>query len=645
MCGIAGLYLREARSEGRTVHRMTDALAHRGPDGDGFVALSPGRPTASLFPTDTPDDHPARLFFGHRRLTIIDLEGSRQPLCNEDGTVWALFNGEIYNYRELRDELEGRGHVLREAGDTEVLVHLWEDRGPDMVDALVGMFAFAIYDTRADRLFLARDRFGQKPLYIWNRGGDIAFASELQALWAVPGFPHGETDPIAADAFFRYGYIPAPRTIYKGVEALPAGHWREIGPTGERTRQYWRPRVQGVEEVDLDALEARLDDAVRLRLRADVPLGAFLSGGIDSSLVVASMAQSLDRPVQTFTISTGESWCDESEVAGRIAAHLGTEHRVFEVEPDLIPVAERLARHYGQPFADFSSVPTYYVSRETRNHVKVALSGDGGDELFAGYERYRNASLTLALAHLPPGLRDAFARGGRALLPRRPLLGRCIDFLESASPLRDKGENAGQAFHRGWRRRLARPEFTELLRDVDGAELEHFRRLFDDAASPDPRERWLEVDQRMYLESDILAKVDVASMAVSLECRAPMLDHRFAEMANRIRFTDKLRNGRTKDALRRLAARRLPKEILDLPKKGFTLPLAGWLRGELADWAEATLFASSADHDRFLDRKKVRKLWDAHRRNREDHTLRLWILISWSLWRGAERAARSPSKP
>jgi asparagine synthase (glutamine-hydrolysing) len=638
MCGIAGIFSATPRAMGVTLGRMTDNLAHRGPDGQGFASLSPGfprpEPAAVVPPTGE-----ARVFLGHRRLAIIDLAGSAQPLRNEDGSVWLVFNGEIYNFRELAGELAAKGHVLREKGDTEVLVHLYEEYGPDMAARLNGMFALAIYDTRTDTLFLARDRYGEKPLFYFEAGGLFAFASELQGLWPVPGFPFDAVDAVAAAQYFRYGYVPSPHTIHTGVSCLPAGH--VLTRQGGRTHvsAYWRPRVTaGDPAMDVAELGALVDEAVRSRLVADVPVACFLSGGIDSSLIAASMRAL--GPVDTFTIATGGP-DDESVVARETARVLGTNHHEYRVEPEFTAIAARLARHYGQPFADYSCVPTYYVCRETARSVKVALSGDGGDELFAGYDRYAN----LRLAGLV-GLGGPLAR---SVLPRLAGLvagpgdGRyqLRDFLASARSYPAKGENASSCFHEAWRRAV----FTDVLRRADAAaHTARFGALYAEAAGNTALERCLETDQRMYLPDDILAKVDIAAMAVSLETRAPFLDHRLAERVNALPDEQKLMGRKTKLLLRALARRRLPSALAELPKRGFSLPLASWLRGDLAAFARDTLLGAPDLYADYLRPAAVACMLDDHLSGAADHALRLWMVISWCLWRRAlpgagERAA------
>ncbi|MBF0380652.1 MAG: asparagine synthase (glutamine-hydrolyzing) [Magnetococcales bacterium] len=630
MCGIAGIYSLVDARLGSTVAAMTETMVHRGPDGHGYISLKGGQKTTGPA-TLTADQGMARLFFGHRRLSIIDLAGSRQPLANEDGSVWVVFNGEIYNYPELRRELTAKGHNLKEAGDSEVLVHLWEEYQEKLVDKLVGMFAIAIYDSNRDTLFLARDRFGQKPLYYFQSGPITAFASELQALRQSADFPRDEIDAVAAAQYFRYGYIPSPKTIYKNVLSLPPGHYFIQTKGMCYQKQYWQPRVSGQGGVfDLEELEAVFDEAVRLRLRADVPLGAFLSGGIDSTLIVASMAKQLSNKVATFTINSGDSWCDESQAAKLASQHLDCNHYEELVKPDMVEVSSKLARHYGQPFADYSTVPTHYVSSAARKKVKVALSGDGGDELFAGYQRYANYTITNILAHMPTAIRRSGA-GIANLLPGLParLGGRVADYLNSVGSVSYKGENHSLNFHERWRHSVFTPE---LIRDTEtDPDTEKFAKLFAEAKSANKIERWLEVDQRMYMCDAILVKVDIASMAASLECRSPMLDHRFAELANRLPLSAKLKPRRTKAALRELNAKYLPNSISNATKMGFNIPLNDWMQDGLKDWSHAMIF-DSPSWEPFLQKEAVEGLWQEHQSSKWDHSQRLWSIIAWNLW-------------
>lgn len=629
MCGIAGILTSAPVRAGCALWAMTEALRHRGPDGCGHVVLDPGRPGRRPV-TDLPPETTGRVFLGHRRLSIIDPQGTPQPLCNEDGSVWTVFNGEIYNYRELRALLKKRGHILREKGDTEVLVHLWEEFGEAMVEHVNGMFAFAVYDVRADVLFLARDRFGEKPLYYWAEADLFAFASELHALPLLEEFPRDRLDAQALGEYFTLGYIVPPRTAYAAARALPPGHVLIRRQGVAAVRAYWRPTVVGAaSRLDLDELAARIDEAVTSRLVADVPVGCFLSGGLDSSLIAAAMAR--QAAPRTFTISTGDWPGDEADVARRIAAHIGAEHREFRITPDFVAVAERLARHYGQPFADYSAVPTYYVSRETRREVKVALSGDGGDELFAGYDRYRHAALAAVCGRVPFWLRRLTAlaacrvAGGDAMSHR-------ADFLLSAGPARRKVDAPSSLFHGKWRREVFEPAF---LSDVGGpfpASPGPLGRSYDAAQGVDALSRQLEADQAVYLPSDILTKVDIASMSVSLETRAPFLDHRLVEYVNALAAPLKLSAGEGKAPLRALAECALPDGVAGLPKRGFTLPLAGWMRRELRPWCESAVFDGEQAWGPYLRPEAVSRLWRDHQSGRLDHSMRLWAVIAMGLW-------------
>lgn len=623
MCGIVGIANRKSAPSGNAIVAMADAIKHRGPDGWGYVALDPE--ISSPVMTQNSPQGSAKVFFGHRRLSIIDVEGTRQPLSNEDGSVWVTFNGEIYNYRELADNLRRKGHTLREKGDTEVLVHLWEEHGRDMVRHLTGMFAFAIYDVKKDVLFIARDRYGEKPLFYWKTNDLLAFSSELQSFWQLEGFAH-EVNHSSIARFFKYCYIPAPDTVYKNVFSLPPGCCAELRNSRLSVEHYWRPSVCGEEEaVDMDVLQEKFDNAVASRMIADVPLGLFLSGGIDSSLIAAAMAKQSAIPVKTFTVSTGKSWCDESEAAALIASHLGTEHHKFMIKPDFIEVSKMLARHYGQPYADYSNIPTYYISRETRKHVKVALGGDGGDELFAGYDRYANLKLS-SLAGLAPYF---LRKTGALFFKSSPYL---FDFACVAGDARVRGEEYSPLFHRYWREKCFKPEFLEETANASDLDIGRFEQYYDEAVSSNPLERWLEADQRMHLCDDILTKVDIASMSVSLECRAPFLDHSFAEYANKIAVASKLQGRRTKAVLRDLAARRLPPQIINLPKKGFTLPLGDWFRNELKDWGYSILFDNADIWNDYLDPREVRNMWLEHQFGKMEHCMRLWMIISLVLW-------------
>ena len=633
MCGIAGIQSDCPRSLAPVIVAMTEALSHRGPDDWGYLAASPGVRSPGLR-SKRPPESSGTVFLGHRRLSIIDVDGSRQPLCNEDGSVWTVFNGEIYNYRELAGELAAKGHTLRDKGDTETLVHLWEDMGERMVERLVGMFAFAIYDANKDLLFLARDRFGQKPVYYHEKGGLFAFASELQAFRGLKELDHDDIDPVAMAAYFKYGYIPSPRTVYNSVKCLPAGTTLSRRNGLSRVSLYWKPSVVGTgDSVDLGELQSALDESVRMQLRSDVPLGTFLSGGVDSALITASMVHQLGGGVKSFTISTGKNWYDESDEARSTAEHLGTEHHEIRVCPDFTDLTGKLAGHYGQPFADPSSILTYCVSRESRRFVKVALSGDGGDEIFGGYGGYVNSKLYATAARIPRWAKISIARA----LTMAPFKSRRLQLLPdkilAAACPPVKGENVASLFHDYWRSTGFETSFMKDLSVHREEELDVFTRYYKEAPSDDAIEKWLETDQRMYLADDILVKVDVASMAASLECRAPFLDHRLAEKVNALPIKEKLMGNTTKYLLRKLAERRVPESIAWLPKKGFSMPLGDWMRGALKDWTYSLLFDDTSAWRPYLRPQVVDRLWREHQAGRIDHQVRLWLIASLSLWR------------
>ena len=629
MCGIAGIFSGKVFKGGEQIVSMTDSMIHRGPDDWGYVVFDPGAKADPIRTKSRPKES-GKAFLGHRRLAIIDIEGSAQPLANRKNRVWVAFNGEIYNYRQLRKALAIKGHTFRHNGDTEILVHLWEEYGENMVEHLVGMFALAIYDMNQDTLFLARDRFGQKPLFYMEHKGYFYFASELQALKKIETFPINEIDNISMAHYFRYGYIPSPRTLYKGVSSLSPGHILLRRNNSTSLFCYWRPHVTGeTENVDMTALQEKIDHSVKARLISDVPLGSFLSGGIDSSLITASMARQANGKVKTFTISTGNSWCDESREAQAIADHIGTVHHTFNVEPDFVDISAKLAKHYGQPFADPSAVLTYYVSRETKKHVTVALSGDGGDELFGGYGSYVNSAKYAIFGNIPNFTRAPLANIAAMLMGNLRM--NIKDAILSARSIPEKGENLSPLYHQYWRDRIFSDEFKDSLSIRDEVELEKFVSYFNDASSTDVMDRWMEADQRMYLPDDILTKVDIASMAVSLECRAPFLDHRVAEFANRISSRTKLENNTTKFLLKKLAERELPRDIINRPKTGFSMPLGEWMRGELKEWSYSVIFENSEKWEPYMKQKKVRELWEEHLSEKCDHSARLWQIVMLGL--------------
>ncbi|HUI43495.1 MAG TPA: asparagine synthase (glutamine-hydrolyzing) [Terriglobia bacterium] len=599
-----------------TLHRMCQTIVHRGPDDEGlFVKDGVG--------------------LGMRRLSIIDLAGGHQPVFNEDKSVWVVFNGEIYNFPGLREELESRGHRFYTHTDTEVIVHLYEDLGADCVHKLRGMFAFALYDERRRRLLLARDRLGIKPLHYAAVEGRLLFGSEIKAiLAAAPEL--AATDPQGLLEYFCYGYIPDPSTAFTSIRKLPPGHLLEYERGEARVRRYWDLPEYGTceprsEEECLEDLEFRLADAVRARLIADVPLGALLSGGTDSSTVVALMARTTSAPVKTFSIGFRNADFNEAHYARLVAQRFGTDHHELMLEPDVVDTVEALTRSLEEPFGDSSMLPTYYVSCLARKYVTVALSGDGGDEVFAGYDRYRVHFQRRIFEHVPMWIRRLYRERLYPVLPRG-LHGLKFSYNVSL-PWRERfidGVSYLPAFER--ETPLLSADFRMSLRGGPDP-LNVLRECFDQAPARDPVSQMLYVDTKSYLVGDILTKVDRMSMATSLEVRVPILDHLFVEWATRLPAAWKMRAGRQKYILRKLAERvGVPKEVLDRPKQGFALPLVHWIRHELKDLLLTVLLEPRTLQRGYFDPRGVRQLLDEHFRGRRAHTGRIWQLLMFELW-------------
>jgi asparagine synthase (glutamine-hydrolysing) len=627
MCGIAGIIERPgAPVEGALLGRMTDVLAHRGPDGRGTVILGP----AGL---------------GHRRLSIIDLATGDQPMTNEDHSAWVVFNGEIYNYRALRDELGSRGRRFHTTSDTEVILAAYEVWGDACLDRLRGMFAFAIWDERRRRLLLARDRLGIKPLAWTFREGRLLFGSEPKALLEDPAVP-AELDCGALRDYLTLLYVPSPLTIFRGIHKLEPGTCLTFEPGGEPVvRRYWDLRFvpdRSLTEAEwLERLRALLADTVGLHLMSDVPLGAFLSGGIDSSAVVAHMAPLVAGSVRTFSIGFDEADFDELRYARQVARHLGTDHYEMVVKPDALDVLPRLAWHFDEPFADASAIPTYYVSKISREHVTVALSGDGGDECFAGYTRYARALrfhrrmdrsplallqpfLRRAAAALPAGLRG---RGTLASLGARGLerYYRMVTYQDAATTDRLLSADARQAL-------AAAGPFTYLADRAQG--------LSDHAYLSALQA----LDLRTYLPEDILTKVDRTSMAVSLEARVPLLDHVLVEFLAHVPAELQLAHGVSKALFKASLAGALPPDILDRPKMGFAVPLTRWFRLELKDFLRDVLLDSRARQRGLFAPAQVAALIEQHQGRTRDHTSQLWSLLVFELW-ARNWLDRTPNQP
>ena len=616
MCGIAGFVRSAGCRQGDEVllGAMCDAIRHRGPDDDGRRIIG----AAAL---------------GMRRLSIIDVAGGQQPITNETGDVTVVYNGEIYNYHQLRDRLLKAGHRLTTRSDTETLVHLYEDDGDRLVDSLRGMFGFAIWDARQQRLLLGRDRLGIKPLYYWERPDGLSFASELRSFLVDPAFEPAISDEALA-LYLAFGYVPDPHCIFRGVRKLPPGHvlsWSR--DEGLRVRRYWsplRPEISIDAPAAVEELQRLLDDAVRCHLESEVPLGAFLSGGIDSSTVVALMARAMDRRVQTFSIGFEEPEYNEAPHAARVAAELGTDHTELIVRPDADQLVEDVIQGFDEPFADSSALPTLLVSHLARERVTVALSGDGGDELFGGYTRYAEIAgmappLPTVVRRLVRGaalLRRPGARGRAWMLTRSSgNRGRYASTVTSPLPVEEGGiASDGTARHVGSMEGVLDPWF------------QHF-------GARDFVTQMMLVDLETYLPGDILTKVDRMSMAVSLEARVPILDHHVVEFAMSLPSRLKLQNNTGKMILRQAITGLVPDAVLNRPKQGFAVPLPDWFRGPLR-YRIDNLTARHAAIEEWTDAGAVRRITSEHVAARRDHGGLIWRLVVLNGWLQALRAGR-----
>jgi asparagine synthase (glutamine-hydrolysing) len=613
MCGIAGFYLREGQASVAAVRAMCDQIRHRGPDDEGYHVQ-------------------AGCGIGMRRLSIIDLSTGHQPMANEDESVWVVFNGEIYNYRELRRDLLARGHRFATNSDTETLVHLYEEEGAEGLRRLRGMFAYAIWDARRQRLFLARDRFGKKPLYYAILPEGLYFGSELKCLQAadVPC----EIDAEALRLFFHFTYIPEPLSCFKAIRKLPAGGWLSYDRDGSvRQGRYWRFPAPVAEtpadfsEADCSArLREKFDESVRIRMIADVPLGAFLSGGIDSSAVVASMALSSPEPVRTFSIGFEESAFNELEYAAVVARQYRTDHHEIVVRPDAVDLVSRLVRHFDEPFGDSSAIPTFIVSEFAVGHVKVALSGDGGDELFAGYDRFQALNRLRNLDRAPKALRTVVSW----MADRLPYSAYGKNYLHMLS----RSTALERYFESNFSPWFLRQELLqkEWMLPADGAYLLHSLAGFLLPGDADLLSQALFFETTQNLPGDMLVKVDRMSMANSLEVRCPLLDHELGELAASIPHDWKIRNGKGKYILVRALQDRLPEAVLNRRKMGFGVPLSLWFRGALRaflwDHLSSVAFAGRG----IVSPVFVQQMLREHDSGRRDNSHWLWSLLMLETW-------------
>jgi asparagine synthase (glutamine-hydrolysing) len=616
MCGIAGFVGgRSDAASAEEVRQMCQTIVHRGPDDEGIYARGP----AGL---------------GMRRLSIIDVSGGHQPIHNEDQTVWVVYNGEIYNFPELRAGLEQKGHKFYTQSDTEVIVHLYEDQGAECIKKLRGMFALALYDERKQSLLLARDRLGKKPLHYALDGSRLYFGSEIKAILAVA--PHlAEVDPEGVLQFFYFDYIPDPHTVYQRIRKLPPGHLLEFERGRVRIEKYWDLPEYGTNQISseeecLHEMERRLAEAVRIRLISEVPLGALLSGGVDSSIVVALMARASSSAVKTFSIGFENQDFSELRYARIVAKRFGTDHHEMVVKPDLWETLQKLTGMMEEPFGDSSMVPTYHVSTMARKHVTVALAGDGGDELFAGYERYvvnlkrryfdhipgwvGRQYRSHVYGHLPASLRGRKLSWNLSLQSRD----RYLDGVSFLPPNRER-----TLFSREYQ------EYASRLRDP----FQPFREYYDHGPAKDPLSRLLYLDTKTYMTADVLAKVDRMSMAASLEVRAPILDHEFVEWVAALPARWKYRNGTTKYILKKLAERvGIPREVLDRRKQGFALPLVHWMRQDMKDKLHQILLDPHSLERGYFNPDAVRAIVEEHVSGKRDRAGVLWQLLVFELW-------------
>lgn len=614
MCGIAGIvYSDQTRVIGPApVGRMCGVLRHRGPDETGTWI----RGHAGL---------------GMTRLSIIDIAGGRQPVHNEAKTVWVVFNGEIYNYRELRADLLKRGHRFYTSSDTETIVHLYEEYGENCVDHLRGMFAFAVWDAEKDQLLLARDRLGIKPLHYYVDDERIVFGSEIKSILQCDSIPR-QVLPRSLVNYFFYGYVPDPETIFQGIYKLPPGHVLVYRNGRARVHRYWDiaytvGKVE-TEEFYIERLLDLLDEAVRIRLMSEVPLGAFLSGGTDSSMVVALMARHMGEPVKTFSIGFENQKYNELVYARMVAERYGTDHHEQIVQPDAEAIIIDLVRQFDEPFADSSAIPTYYVSRFARQSVTVALTGDGGDEVFGGYTHHLKSPLARYANWIPPRIRKSLFLNTSSVLP---------EWFPGINTLRHFAGDDTERYVRQMTRGLSTihdaifsRELGERVATTDPSPA--VLQYLNGVNGMDDLTKRLYLDTKTYLPGDILTKVDRTSMMVSLEARVPILDHHLVEFAATIPPEFKVNGRTTKYLFKKAAERLLPKEVIYRPKQGFAVPIAAWIRKDWSDMSHELVLGQRALSRKNFNPVFLRRIMSEHRLKRRDHSHIIWTLMILELW-------------
>jgi asparagine synthase (glutamine-hydrolysing) len=623
MCGIAGILNLNRRFVDQAIlQRMANKMIHRGPDDEGYYCRD-------------------EVGIAQRRLSIIDLEGGHQPISNENETMWIVCNGEIYNFQTLRSQLQQKGHSFKTQSDTEVILHAYEEHNENCLRYLRGMFAFALWDNRRKKLFLARDRAGKKPLFYASLPTAFVFASELQALLQHPDLER-EVNPAAIHEYLSFGYIAAPHTAFAGVYKLPPAHFIVVdlskGSPAVHRERYWQlvygPKLKLDEAEAIAALQEKLSEAIKLRMISDVPIGALLSGGTDSSTVVALMSQLTSQPVKTFSIGFAEQRFNELHYARLVAKQYGTDHHEIIVRPKALEILPMLVRHYGEPFADSSAIPSFYVAQMARQHVTVALNGDGGDEDFAGYPRYIGNWIEWKYRHLPPKIKHGALKVVDGLAPdnpRHPLrrLQKSMAIVCESLPKRYKLAMTA-VFDDEEKQQIYALPFSQTVAAlaVDG----WFDDLFAHCNGLDDIDLMLTADVQSYLPYDLLVKMDIASMANSLEARSPFLDHEVMEFAARLPLAYKLRGMRQKYLLVKLAGKLVPKEILYRPKMGFAMPIGSWFRQDLKNLLYETVLSPTALKRAYFRPQTVQQIVQTHINGQRDYGYALWALLMLELW-------------
>lgn len=620
MCGICGVfeYNKQNIIDAASLKKMCRVIEHRGPDDEGIYADS-------------------YIGLGMRRLSIIDLATGDQPIHNEDESIWIVFNGEIYNFLELKHELEKKGHCFYTACDTEVIVHLYEEMGENCVNRLNGMFAFALYDLKKEKLFLARDRLGIKPLHYMIFNGKILFGSEIKSILQYPDV-HRELDLSALNDFLTFEWVPAPATIFKGIKKLLPGHILTVEGSEISLREYWdvnyNETAKSEEQIAQEILKI-LEKSVQLRMISDVPLGAFLSGGIDSSAIVALMSKLSDQPVKTFTIGFSEESYNEVEYARKIAEQFGTEHREKIIEPDAIDLMNKVIKNLDEPFADVSTLPTYLVSEFAREHVTVVLTGDGGDETFGGYDQYQANQMMNTYQKLPNFLiKKTIPSVAKRLKPspqKKGMKNKIKRFVDGASqPDRFEHMRWMIYYTEDEKQTLFSSHVLKNLNNIDS--YGSVRTYFENNKGKDRLAKALYLDTKLYLVDDILTKVDRMSMANSLEARVPLLDHTFVEYVATIPSSMKINKKTRKYIFKKAMGKTLPSDILKRGKQGFSIPIKNWLRSELKDLMEDVLNKKRIKEEGYFNYDYIEKLKKGHLEGKYDHWHKIWALMCFEMW-------------